>query len=140
MKIFLDTSALIAYYNAGDRYHREAADTMEKIKAGEIPFTRFYLSDYIFDEAVTFIEMVLERHELAKEVGEALLSSPFTSIVAIDEETFQHAWNRFKTAQGVSFTDCTSFSTIEKYGITQVFTFDRHFREAGFNTIPPRTS
>ena len=137
MKIFLDTSALIAYYNTNDKHHKEAAEIMDKIRAGDIPLTRFYVTDYIFDETVTFIEMVLGKHELAKDVGEALLSSPFTSMLRIDEEAFQDAWTRFTTAQGTSFTDCTSFSMIERYGITQVFTLDRHFREAGFNTIPP---
>lgn len=32
MRIFLDTSALIAYYNVDDRYHAEASETMERIK------------------------------------------------------------------------------------------------------------
>jgi len=136
LKIFIDTSALIAYYNADDRHHGEAAEVMAKIEGGEIPLTRFYVTDYIFDETVTFIECVLSRHQLARDVGEALLQSPFTTMLRIDEDVFQEAWSRFVGMQGSSFTDCSSFVVMERQGITHALTFDRHFREAGFKTLP----
>jgi len=135
MKIFLDTSALIAYYNVDDRHHAEASETMEKIRRGEIPLTRFYTTDYILDETLTFIECVFGAHELAVQVGKPA-SIPFTSIIKIDEETFSEAWSIFKESRGYSFSDCTSFAAMRKYGITHAFTFDKHFREAGFQIIP----
>jgi len=136
MKIFLDTSALIAYYNVDDRYHAEASETMKRIERGEIPLTRFYTTDYILDETLTFIECVLGMHELAVEVGEALQTSPFTTIIRIDEEIFSEAWSIFRESRGYSFTDCTSFTVMKKYGIPIAFTFDRHFQDEGFQTIP----
>ena len=136
MKIFIDTSALIAYYNADDKHHEEAVEVMGKIERGNIPLTRFYITDYIFDETMTFMECVLRSHRLAMDVGEALLSSPFTTMLRIDEEAFQDAWRRFAEMKGVSFTDCSSFAVMERLGITHAFTFDRHFREAGFKTLP----
>ena len=136
MKIFLDTSALIAYYNVDDRYHIEASETMKRISGGEIPLTRFYTTDYILDETLTFIECVLGMHELAVKVGEALQASPFTTIIRIDEEIFSEAWSIFRESRGYSFTDCTSFTVMKKYGIPIAFTFDRHFRDEGFQTIP----
>jgi len=136
VKIFLDTSALIAYYNVDDEYHAEAFEAMEKIRRGEIPLTRFYITDYIFDEIIAFIECVLNRHELALNVGEALQTSPFTIIIRIDEELFMEAWSYFKENKGYSFTDCTSFNAMKKHGVTHAFTFDKHFRNAGFQTIP----
>jgi len=66
LKILLDTSALIAYYNINEKNHKEAADMMDKIRADDIPLTRFYVTDYILDETVTFIEMVLGKHQLAR--------------------------------------------------------------------------
>ncbi|MCW3978651.1 MAG: PIN domain-containing protein [Candidatus Bathyarchaeota archaeon] len=136
MKIFLDTSAIIARYNAYDKYHDDASKVMEEIAGGAIPLTRFYISDYIFDEAMTFIECVLGNHEMALEVGEALLSSPFTTLLKVDEETFEDTWNRFKVQEGSSFTDCSSFVLMESYGISHSFTFDEHFTRAGFQTLP----
>ena len=136
MKIFIDTSALIAYYNADDRHHGEALEIMRKIESGEVPLTRFYITDYIFDETITFMECVLKSHRLALDVGEALLSSPFTTMLRIDEKCFKDAWSRFAEIKRVSFTDCSSFAVMEKYGVTHAFTFDRHFKEAGFKSLP----
>lgn len=136
MKIFADTSALIAYYNIDDKHHAEAYKTMEKIRRGEITLTRFYITDYVFDETITFIECVLNRHELALNIGEALQTSPFTTIIRINEDLFSDAWNFFKQSKGFSFTDCTSMNAMKKHGITQAFTFDKHFQEVGFQTIP----
>lgn len=136
MKIFLDTSALVAYYNIDDEHHAEASKVMEKIREDEIPLTRFYITDYIFDETMTFMECVLKRHELALDVGEALLTSPFTTMYRIDEGSFREAWDLLKKGRGYSFTDCTSFVIMKKKGVTHAFTFDRHFKEAGFKAIP----
>lgn len=136
MKIFTDTSALIAHYNIDDKYHDEAFKIMEEIRKGEIPLTRFYLTDYIFDETVTFIECTLNNHELSLKVGEALQTSPFTTIIEINKELFNEAWNFFKRNKGYSFTDCTSFIAMNKTGIKNAFTFDKHFKKAGFQTIP----
>ena len=132
----MDTSALIAYFNVDVRYHGEAFEVMEKIGEGEIPLTRFYSTDFVFDETVTFIECVLGDHGLAVKVGEALQTSPFTITVRIDQDLFIKAWDFFRDNKGYSFTDCTSFNVMERYGVTHAFTFDRHFRHAGFKTIP----
>ena len=100
MKIFIDTSALISYYNVDDEHHAEAFKAMEKIKKGEIPLTRFYITDYIFDETITFIECVLNRHELALNIGEALQTSPFTIMIRTNEDLFKEAWSFFREDYG----------------------------------------
>ncbi len=136
MKIFLDTSALVAYYNINDKYHVEASEVMESIKRSEIPLTRFYVTDYIFDETVTFIECVLGNHEFAVKIGEALQTSPLTTIIQVDEDLFTESWGFFRQNEGYSFTDCTSFQVIKRHGIDSAFTFDEHFKKIGIKTIP----
>jgi len=136
MRVFIDASALVAYYNIDDLYHAQASEVFKRMEKGEIPLTRFFTTDYIFDETVTFIECVLNRHELALNVGEALLTSPFTTLLRIDEELHREAWNHFKGKRGYSFTDCTSFAVMKKLGIAHAFTFDKHFENAGFQTLP----
>ena len=36
----------------------------------------------------------------------------------------------------LSLVDCVSFETMRRRGIQQVFCFDPHFREAGFQVLP----
>ena len=109
---------------------------MRDISTGRIPLTRFYVSDYIFDEAMTFIECVLGDHGLAQGVGEALLSSPFTILLRVGDEVFQETWDRFKASRGRSFTDCSSFVLMEKNGVNHAFSFDEHFKDEGFQILP----
>ncbi len=136
MKIFLDTSALVAYYNEDDTLHQAAAKIMGQFLGGEIPVTKFFISDYVFDETVTVLECLLGKHDLAMEVGEALKGSARTMRLHVDEPTFQASWELFRNTRGVSFTDCTSFALMKSFGLQAAFTFDRHFRKAGITTIP----
>jgi len=136
MKLFVDTSAIIAYYNAEDRHHAEAARLMDSIRGGRMSPLRLYITDYVFDEAVTFIECVLHRHDLAVAVGEALLSSPFTTMIRIDGRLFDEAWSGFRNGGGLSLTDCASFAAMRGDGIEDAFAFDAHFRNAGFRMLP----
>lgn len=136
MSLFLDTSAVVALYNEDDDFHAEALDVMARIERNEIEFTRFYITDYVFDEAMTFLECVVRDHALAVEVGEALLNSPHVVIEQVGEGLFQASWGRFRESEGLSFTDCVSFSFMREKGVTRAFTFDDHFRREKFETVP----
>ncbi len=135
MKIFIDTSAIVAYYNADDKYHERALEAMREIKDGSIPLTRLYISDYVFDEAMTFFKCVLNRREVAVKIGEAFRESPFTSLLRVDEHVFDEAWERFRKDLGSSFTDCTSYVLMDRHGINTCFTYDAHFKSAGYQTL-----
>ncbi len=69
MKIFLDTSALVSYYNEDDTLHNAAAKVMGQFRRGEMPVTKFFFSAYVFDETMTVLECVLGKHDLAVQVG-----------------------------------------------------------------------
>jgi len=109
---------------------------MRKFSSGEVPLTKFFTSDYVFDETITVIECVLRRHDLAVKVGEALLESPRTEILPIDRDTFEASWKLFIASRGLSFTDCTSLVLMRALGIQATFTFDRHLKALGIRTMP----
>lgn len=135
MNIFLNTSALIAWFNKKDKYHKEAQRILMEIRNGRIDFTKFITSDYVFDETLTFFESVLKDHELAVQVGEALLGSSYLYLNRVDPDVFEGGWERFRESTGMSFTDCTSMVIMDRLGVNTVFTFDSHFKNAGYNQL-----
>ncbi|MDI6903888.1 MAG: PIN domain-containing protein [Candidatus Bathyarchaeia archaeon] len=138
MKLFIDSSAYIAFYNERDEKHREAEGFIDEIKKGFFGPVIFYTTDYVFDEAVTSIVSFTGRKDLALNAGEAILSSKITRVIKVDEEAFKDAWNLFKKFKDKfwSFTDCTSFTLMKRYRLATAFTFDEHYRQAGFKMLP----
>lgn len=138
MKIFIDSSAYIAYYNKRDENHEKAKNFLDKIKSKEISPIIFYTSDYIFDEVLTTIITLTGRKDLAIKVGNAILSSKITKIIKVDSKIFNEAWELFKKYKDKtwSFTDCTSFIIMKINNIKRAFTFDEHYKQAGYVTVP----
>jgi hypothetical protein len=135
--VFVDSSALKANYDAGDGYHAKAAELMRRIAARETDITSFMTTDYVLDEAVTLTRFA-HSHAKAVELADAALSSKFVKVVYSDEELFSEGMRVFKqhADKEWSFTDCVSFAAMRKYDVKAAFTFDAHFRQAGFATVP----
>ena len=137
MLVFVDSSALKAHYDAADDFHGEAAGLMAKVAARETEISSFVTTDYVLDEAVTLTRFA-HSHSKAVELAEATLASKFVRMVYCDEALFLEGLGLFKqhSDKEWSLTDCVSFAATRKYGVRTAFTFDAHFRQAGFATIP----
>lgn len=137
MLVFVDSSALKANYDSGDDYHAEADGLMRKIAARETEVTSFVTTNYVLDEAVTLTRFA-HSHGKAVELAEATLSSKFVKLVYCDNELFSDGMKVFKqhSDKEWSLTDCVSFATMKKHGVKTAFTFDAHFEQAGFATVP----
>lgn len=138
MKLFIDSSAYIAFYNKRDEKHDEAKGFIDEVRRGIFGPVIFYTTDYVFDETVTSIMSFTGRKDLALNAGEAILSSRVTRVIRVDDDAFKSAWNLFGKFEDKlwSFTDCTSFSLMKRYRLVTAFSFDEHFRQAGFKTLP----
>ena len=66
-----------------------------------------------------------------------LYKSPKIDIVQSGREDELDAlrWMRKYADQDISFTDCVSFALMRRHKIRAAFTFDRHFKLAGFEVI-----
>jgi len=62
---------------------------------------------------------------------------PDTQIVYIDAVLQSEAWDLFHRwgASGANAVDCASFAVMRRMNIRKAFTFDRHFRTAGFDIL-----
>lgn len=132
--VFVDTSAIVGIFLRDDEWHQKAKNVLQELK---IQKRKMLASSDIFDEVVTAIRK-WAGHQQAVRAGEILRDSKLLRVVGVDDETREAAWKLFRQYDDheLSFTDCTSFATMKRYGIEEAFTFDDDFRKVGFLTLP----
>jgi len=127
MSLLLDTSALIAARNADDRNHPETLEIMTHALHSE--YGKVFVSDYIFDEAVTLAYIRTGSKKFAHDIGRFARAKPinFRFIEPID---FDRAWELYQQYEDkrLSFTDCTNIALMERLSIDTLFTFDAEFK------------
>lgn len=132
--IFIDTGAFIAAHLARDSYHSRALSVWRELQtSGE----SYYTSNFVLDEAVTFIAR-RAGYPFAAEIALDLYNSRVLRILRPTDQDERAALSYFRkfSDQEVSFTDCVSFVLMRLHGIERAFTFDRHFQLAGFTVAP----
>ncbi len=136
-KLFVDPSAWVAICDSRDDCHQPALVFNRKIAR---KFT-LVVTNYILDEIYT---LLLNNAGYTKTLDfqrtlEILIQEGVVELIWITPEVARQAWvifERFNTDKQWSFTDCTSYVVMQEQGITDVFTFDRHFSQMGFNRLP----
>jgi predicted nucleic acid-binding protein len=134
--VFVDTSAFVGKFLEEDEHHRRATSVMRSLlREGR----HFISTDYIFDEVVTRMRG-LGGHSNAVKAGDGILQSEVIELIDVDPHLRKEAWKLFRKYkdQKLSFTDCSSFAVMEKFGISEAFTFNDDFRKVGYLTIPGR--
>ena len=126
MSILIDTSAFIAYLSKEEKSHATVYEKMKEVLDGK--FGAVFVSDYIFDETVTFAFRRFKNHEKITAFGQKILDK--LEMIFVDSETFEKSWKLFKKHKKLSFTDCTNIALMENHGITHIMTYD-----AGFNGL-----
>jgi predicted nucleic acid-binding protein len=134
MSLFVDTGYLIALEAADDQNHFVATRHWKRLLKSQ---PSLITSTYIFDELVTFLNS-RNRHAKAVQIGSRLLSSTSIQVIHVDEALFYDGWTFFQkhSDKSYSLTDCISFLLMKRLKIEAVLSFDRHFKQAGFRTLP----
>jgi predicted nucleic acid-binding protein len=68
---------------------------------------------------------------------DVLIEHNFLQILWISSEIARKTWQifeQFNKDKQWSFTDCTSYVVMKQSGITEAFTFDRHFFSNGLDS------
>jgi predicted nucleic acid-binding protein len=132
MKVFADTSALLAVLDAGDLKHTAAKAAWEKLLGGEADIVTH---NYILVETSA---LVLRRLGLeALRVFEADMV-PILHIVWVTPEVHEAAVGAHLLAarRALSLVDCVSFEVMRRAGLRSAFAFDTHFSGSGCELLP----
>lgn len=132
-RIFWDTWAFIALTDSNSHYHETAKAIQARLKRQQ--------AILITSEAVlTELGNAFSKQHLRPFAQqhlhsiEQLVAQQSALIINIDKELWQTAWELYidRPDKDWGHTDCISFVVMQRLGITQAFTGDRHFEQAGF--------
>ena len=130
---FADTAAWLALINKSDALHAKARNIRNSLLDNN---TRLVVTDYIIVEIANSLSRVPFR-EAAVRLVNSIKASGDIEIVEIDKEVHAKAWELYSSRidKEWSLTDCASFVVMKRKRITEAFTSDRHFEQAGFRIM-----
>lgn len=129
--VFLDTVGLLALWDRSDQWHDDAERAFSALQAVAAPLV-----------TTTFVLL---------ECGNAAARRPYRysvlrlwkqldaagALLRPTEEDLSAAWAAYdqQTAGTAGIVDHVSFVVMRRFGLTQAFTNDRHFRTAGYQIL-----
>lgn len=131
MKIFIDTSAFYALLDRDDSNHGKAKRRWADMLTSE---TVLVTSNYVLVEC-----FALMQHRLGIEAVRGFQEDivPLINIEFIDSGIHKAAVSALlaSSRRKLSLVDCVSFEAMRALGLKNVFAFDQHFKEQGFDAI-----
>ena len=129
MPAFVDTSFYIARVMPRDQWHEEALRAVR-------PGITFFTSAFVVNETISLLQARGFFSAAISFLREARLSQD-VSIVYPDAVMQSEGWDLFARwgPAGANAIDCVSFAVMRKLAIRKAFTFDEHFRTAGFEIL-----
>ena len=129
--VFIDTSAFYALMDRSDSYHQKAKGLWVFLLDNEASLKT---TNYIIIEALALVQSRLGL-EAAQLFSRDILE--LVDILWIDESRHNLGFELWLGLgrKKLSLVDCISFITMRHYRLENVFGFDRHFHEQGFNLL-----
>ena len=134
-RVFLDTSGWLAAISVREALHEQSLAAYRNVLSSGRGFVTTNL-------VVAEISVLVQRHRgplAAIKLLDALEQDPAHEVRYVTREIERRAIDRFLrpyAEQKFSLTDAVSFETMRAERIEEAFALDRHFRIAGFRTLP----
>jgi len=132
-RVFADTGYWIALLNPRDDLHHKATAVARDHGLGQIVTSEMVLTEFLN----SFSDY---GPRLRQAAARAVASFRDTSQIVIVPQTtllFERALKRYQdmSDKSWSLTDCSSFLIMEEERLASALTHDRHFAQAGFQTL-----
>ncbi len=132
MRVFLDTSALVAVADRNEERHALASERwLSWLEGGWTLVTH----NYVAVELMAVLHRRLGKGEAVLQTADLLAPVEVRWITPTLHGEAVAAY-RESEQQGVSIVDHVSFAVMRSEQLTTAFAFDEDFRRAGFETVP----
>lgn len=131
MSVLVDTGVLYAEHDRDASRHDVAMDALDAVYDGELG--RPYVSEYVYDEAITLTLQRGGSHEAARLLGQRLRGTgqfPHAyELLRVSQAAFETAVELFERYddQRLSFTDTTQIAQLRREDIDRLLSFDDDF-------------
>lgn len=131
--LFIDTSYIVGLYNAGDALHDKCVEAFHI--SGN--YRQFYTTDVVLMEIGNAFSSVQDRQKGANIVRK-LLNAVDVNVIKLKDDYFEKALELYEKRKDKEWglIDCFSFVAMKKFKIRKALTFDRHFKQTGFEILP----
>jgi len=131
--VLLDTNGWIPLLNSSELLHRQATDIW--LELGRRGY-RITLTDWIIAETGNGLARSSTKSRFAESV-KRFFQSGAVDLVMIDHPLIAQALELYRgyADKNWGLVDCASFVVMRQHGITEAFTSDKHFEQAGFRCL-----
>lgn len=135
--VFIDSSAVVAYFHPNDERREEARAFFRGVRDGELRARPLYTSEYVVDEAATTL-LARAGHDRAVDAVNFLRGSSQLHVMPVETQVYETACDQFVEYddQSMSFTDHVIGIQAHEKAVECVFSFDQDFDVLGLTTLP----
>ena len=132
-RVFADTGYWIALLNPRDDLHQIASSISREYDPSRIVTSEMVLTEFLN----SFSDYGPRLRQAAAKAVAYLRETSQVVIVPQSSQLFEKALKRYQDMadKSWSLTDCASFLIMEEEGVTDALSHDRHFAQAGFQTL-----
>lgn len=128
--LLLDTSGLLCYIHQSEPQHQQAIHFLNRVRQS-------LTHNYVLAELVALAQIrKFPRLQTLNFVND-LLDHPDIEVTWVDESLHRKAITLLRARQDKSYSlcDAVSFVLMQKHGLTEALTTDRHFEQEGFRRL-----
>lgn len=131
--VFVDTAAWIALVSKRDALHPAAQKVMSDLRGQR---AQLVTTEFVLVEVANALSTPNARLQAVKLIA-GLRQSPTVQIIPVSQELLDAGLALYgnRLDKEWSLTDCISFVVMKRESITQAFTSDHHFMQAGFTRL-----
>ena len=131
-EIFADTSGWASFFVSSETFHAQAKEHMRRWRSDNY---QLLTTNYVLLELVALMTNPLRvPRKQQVDLINTIKSVAWVEVVHIDPTLDEQAVELFRQRQDKiwSLVDCSSFVVMQHRGISEAFTADHHFEQAGF--------